>query len=467
MNAVTHTFESAFVEFVTRHELILRGDRILLGVSGGIDSMVLLHLLLTLGERMDIDLQLVHINHRLRGDESDGDEQFVREYAKRLSLPIHVQSVETAMFSSEMGYSIQEGARLLRYRAYEEIRSRIGAHRIATAHHYDDNAETVLMNILRGSGLRGLSGIPVSRDDGTIIRPLLFARRSEIEAYAHDRKIPYRIDSSNASSRYMRNVVRQSIIPMLQRESELDVADTLNKIAEFTGSVRRRVQEETDSVYNQVVAVDSEGNTELNILSFLEYPSYLQEEVLRRILENLTLEPSIDQVEAIRRLCLQSTGRSISLSRSHHVLKDRDSLWFRPVSGRSTYRIDLEVGQTVTTDEFSFSSTVLKEPPGAFGSNPQREYVDGDLLGSHITLRNWLAGDWFTPFGMTSKKKLSDFFVDEKVPLFKKHSTPVLESSTGEIVWVCGMRLDDRFKVTPTTARVVQLDYSPLKQDRP
>ncbi len=465
MNSATHAFENAFVEFVTRHNLILSNDRVLLAVSGGMDSMVLLNLMLPLRETMGIDLQIVHVNHRLRGEESDGDEHFVKEYAQQLNLAVHVQSFETAMYSSEMGYSIQEGARVLRYRAFEEIRARINAQRIATAHHYDDNAETVLMNILRGSGLRGLSGIPVSRESGKIIRPLLFARRSEIEAFAKERKIPFRIDSSNASTHYLRNVIRQSVIPRLQQESELDVVDTLNKIAQFTGSMRQKVEQETDSVLNQVVASDSEGNVELTIPPFLALPIYLQDEVLRRIMDQLSVEPSMEQMDSIRTLCLQSTGRSLSLSKNHYVARDRNSLWFRAIAERPAYRMEVEIGQTITTDDFTFSTKVVHEIPKEFSTDPQREIVDGDVLGSRLTLRNRSPGDWFTPLGMTSRKKLSEFFVDEKIPLFRKQNIPVLESE-GRIVWVCGMRLDDRFKVTSKTGTLVQLTFSATKQDR-
>jgi len=465
MNSATQNFENTFVEFFTRHNLILKNERVLLAASGGIDSMALLHLLYSLRETMGIDLQVVHINHRLRGEESDGDETFLRERAHELNLPIHVRSFETAMFSSEGGYSIQEGARILRYRAFEEIRTQTGAHRVATAHQYDDNAETVLINILRGSGLRGLSGIPVSRDNGRIIRPLLFARRSEIETFAEQQEIAFRIDSSNASSHYLRNVIRQSIIPVLQQESQMDVVGTLNKIAEFTGNVMQRVQQETDLVYDRTVAADSEGNIELNISNFLNLPSYLQDEVLRRVMEKSELEPSLDQMDAIRTLCLQTSGRSISLSKDRYVTRDRDSLWFRTRTDRPEYRFDLEIGQEITTEDFSFSTVALNEVPKEFSPDRNREYVDGQTLGSHFTLRNWTPGDWFAPLGMPSKKKLSDFFIDEKVPLFRKNRIPVLESR-GEIVWVCGMRLDDRFKITPKTGNVVQLIYTPLKQDQ-
>lgn len=451
-----------FEENLRTHSLAQPGARILLAVSGGIDSMVMLDLFQRIRSPWKLTLGIAHLNHCLRGVESDQDEEFVRETAVRRDVPIWTDRADVSGYRQLHGVSKQEAARELRYHFFERARSAMNADLVATAHQADDNAETVLMNALRGAGVRGLSGIPPRRE-GSIIRPLLFARRCEIERYATDAGIRFREDSSNRLTDSTRNSIRHLLLPSLNRHLQIDTVPSLNRVAESMRSLGEAIQTELRRCLGDVLA-DEAGIITVTIEALRKLPLYLQEEVAMHVFRQVGVEPTVTKVLAFLALCDHPTGRTLQLSGRWHVLRDRDRLVVHPASDdAATFEHRVRVGHEYTFEEFRFRASRLESVPHRFASSRHSEIVDADLLGENLILRSWRTGDAFVPLGMQNPKKLSDFLVDQKVPLHRKHHTPLLESN-GVIVWVCGLRLDNRFRVTPGTTRAVRLEYSPIAQ---
>lgn len=459
MNTPEHLFEQRFEEFLRAEALVSYGETMLLAVSGGIDSMVMMRLFSSIREAWHVTLHVVHVNHQLRGEESIADELFVKAAAQSLGLPFHNKRVETLQYKKDEHLSKQEAARELRYQFFEETRTNVSAASVATAHNADDNAETVLMNALRGAGVRGLAGIPVRREQGKIIRPLLFAHRNEIEEYAKRDNIQYRYDSSNDSLEYKRNYLRHNVIPLLKAEVHPEIVSSLNRISFVMRQLDEQIQKEVRERWHTFCQAGANDQALLNIPVLLSQPLFLQEEIIATLLRHKEVELTADKVLSILQLCSHPTGHSLQLSGSMTVYRDRGSLVFTSTRRPHSFVHPVSVGSAYTFEEFQFSLSGAIEAPEKFGQGKGVEFVDAEKLGARLILRNWNNGDWFIPLGMHSKKKLSDFFIDEKVPLYEKKAIPVLESD-GSIVWVCGRRLDERFKVTTDTRAVVKLQYA-------
>lgn len=447
-----------FEKFIRTESLLMPESTLILAVSGGMDSMVMLDLFSGLRESWQWKLHVAHVNHGLRDEESDGDEDFVRLAASNLGLPFSSKRVDTLEYAHEQRLSKQEAARDLRYEFFEELRQRISASAVATAHQANDNAETVLLNALRGAGVRGLSGIPVRR--GALIRPLLFAYREEIAQYAIAFGISYRNDSSNDSINYKRNLLRHSIIPQLKSEMQSDVVESLNRVSQVMRQLDASVQSEAMSVAEHIMTFGSRGRIMVKVPLLLAQPVYLQEALILEVFRQLKMELRSEKVAQTLRLCLLPTGRRLQLSGTIAVYHDRDRLVFDKSTEPVDYRQRVFPGSSFEFADFRFSLSRVEQVAQKFESTKFVETVDAQRLGPQLILRQWQKGDWFVPLGMQSKKKLSDFFTDEKVPLFEKPTIPILESD-GAIVWVCGWRLDDRFKVTDQTKSVIKLTYSP------
>lgn len=285
------TFVHSVEQFLQQRELVAQQQFILLAVSGGIDSMTLLHVMNELQKRWHLQLAVVHINHQLRGKESDGDEALVKQTAERMAIPFYSTRIDVKTFAHKQKISKQLAARTLRYQAIEFIRQQLNAESVATAHNANDNAETVLMNIYRGTGIHGLAGIPVRREEGNIIRPLLFAWRKDIEAYAKAHNVEFRDDSSNASVVYQRNEFRHRIIPALQRKhpkilkSLTVVSATMRKVDD---SLRTLVQEEL----SLCTSINTTGELSIHLKKFNTLPEFVQSEICVKLLERFHIEPA-------------------------------------------------------------------------------------------------------------------------------------------------------------------------------
>ena len=433
-----------FGSFIQQHALFDKKDRILLAISGGRDSVLLAHLLQASG----YTFTLAHANFQLRGDESDGDEAFCVELAAQLKVQIYINHFDTQAFADDHQLSIQMAARHLRYEWLERIRQEQGFACIALAHHQNDSTETVLLNLVRGTGVSGLHGILPKR--GYLVRPLLAFTREEIDAVMEEANLPYREDSSNASAKYARNKIRLEVIPVLKE---------LNPSLEQTFEANRRRMLELEDLLQQKVAacrqqLFSEQGPDLFEIDLLGLQAL---HPLRTLLFELFRPYGF--TEAMLENLIQSwAGQPGKLfySGSHQLLLDRGVLRLSPLKTIENTEVLLAEGQElVVWGNQKFSISRLNREDFVLDQHPAKAQVDAGKLQFPLKLRSWHQGDVFQPLGLHGQKKLSDLFIEHKIPLNQKHNIAVLENGNGDIVWVAGIRLDERYKVSENTKKVL------------
>jgi tRNA(Ile)-lysidine synthase len=437
-----------FREYLEEQSLCAAGDKILVTVSGGIDSVVLLDLLISAGYMTGV----AHCNFRLRGEESEADEAFVKSIAAREGLEFYRQDFKTEEYAREQGVSVQMAARDLRYTWFEEIRARHDYDLIATAHNQDDVLETFFVNLSRGTGIRGLTGIaPVS---GKVIRPLLFASRESISAYATDRGITYREDSSNASEKYLRNRIRHSLLPLLEEENpsfRKSLMETIARLSETEILFRDEIQKLKEKLLRQ---------QDDRIL--IPIPELQKLESRKTILHEMLSEFGFggSQLDDILLSIDAAPGKQF-FSPTHRLVKDREELILSPLGNdeKRRYYLELESGQIFDPVDLEW---IIVEHTEKFSipKDPNIACLDLDMLDFPLILRRWEKGDSFKPFGMKGMKKISDFLIDEKVSLPDKERTWLLASGQ-KIVWVVGYRIDDGFRISPSTRQVLMIRYLP------
>ncbi|MCH8962219.1 MAG: tRNA lysidine(34) synthetase TilS [Bacteroidetes bacterium] len=449
-------------QFIEKHQLIAPGARVLVGVSGGVDSVVLLHLL----KKLDFAPVAAHVNYRLRGEASDGDDAFVRALCERLGVPVHVEAFDTAAYADERGQSIQEAARDLRYDFFARRAEAEGLRYVAVAHQRDDQAETVLLHLLRGAGPEGLAGMPVQRSltpggDVLLVRPLLGERRAEIEAYARAEGLSWREDESNQSLMYRRNVLREVVLPLL--EEHFGEAATDN-IARSAGLVREYVEDAFGrelAAHFEQAAQPEERRLDLGVLRALA-PVWRR----RLVLEGLkSWLPEVQRhaalAEEIEALIEAQPGRRVVL-KGGIVWRERTSLLFeRPAeaAAQAEDEVFIHPGETLELGPGVLCVELLDEPPARLDAGaPQAVVVDADVLSFPLVARRWQPGDRFRPLGMTGTKKVSDVLTDAKVPPHRRAGTMVLVSGD-QIVWVVGLRLAHEARVRPETKRLAKFTY--------
>lgn len=428
-----------FQNHINQNFPFLEGKKLLLAVSGGLDSMVLLELC----HQTNLDIRVAHCNFQLRGTESDADENFVKARCENLGVLAFINRFETKKFAEEHKLSIQVVARSLRYDWFKTLLINNDYDYILTAHHLDDSLETFLINFTRASGLDGLTGIP--KQNGYIIRPLLPFSRNEIEAFAKEKNLQWREDSSNASDKYLRNKLRHDVIPILK-----EINPSLLSSFETTISNLQQAQTMVDDasriVYRKVVE-DVNFQKRINLSELMQlpnYPAYLYQ----------WLEPfGFSDWTSINELVSAQSGKQIH-SHNHTLLKDRNELIVFPKQETETterFSIEKDKKQVKFPLKLSFCNVddISVQPTSTI-------FVDEEKLEFPLEIRKWQEGDIFFPFGMNGSKKLSKYFKDEKFSLIDKSNTWLL-CSNNQIVWVIGKRQDDRFKVTTQTTKIVQI----------
>ncbi len=454
-----HHFLHTVREYIRRVSLMNNGDKIIVALSSGIDSMVLLQALYLMRNDLKIELAVAHFNHQLRGQESDEDETFARSVASALTLECYVERANTAAISDAKKLSIQETARELRYAFFNKLRTSLGFQSVATAHHADDNAETILFNIIRGAGVHGLSGIPAHRKDISVIRPFLSVTREEIRGFAEEQKIPHREDSSNAHNDYTRNYLRNSLIPEIRSNINPNLPLTLQRTGELFEQLEVYLKDEAAKILVDIIVHRSSKEIIFNLESFDAKPLFLQEHILLHTAREFgNIEVDFGTVKSMLKIVHAETGTSCSLSKDIVFYRNRNHIAFKRIPAIQTYRYHIDLNKNYKFEFFGFQSSISSK--AEYTNDKNTEYIDGDTLGKEFILRPWADGDWFIPLGMKDKKKLSDFFIDEKVPLFEKRIIPVLFSDEA-VVWICGKRLDDRYKVTPKTKNILKIEYIP------
>ncbi|MUV02554.1 tRNA lysidine(34) synthetase TilS [Flavobacterium rakeshii] len=419
----------------------LAGKKLLLATSGGIDSMVLVELF----NQLDYTIAMAHCNFGLRGNESDGDEKFIKDYAQKNNIELFVTHFDTNKYAEEFKLSIQIAARRLRYNWFYELMEQNSFDFLLTAHHLDDSIETFLINLTRGTGLDGLTGIPQQNDK--IVRPLLPFSRNEIGQYANNNNITWREDSSNASDKYLRNKLRHDVVPVLKslNPSFLEsFQDTLNHLKQS----QSLADDAAILVYKQVV--NEQYNQKLIDISKLKrlpnYKAYLYQ----------WLAPlGFTAWEDIYNLTEAQSGKQV-LANGYRLLKDREQLILEPVEESVTNVYEIPEGTTEISQPFAMRLTNVNKTLKKYANNAI--YVDADTLKFPLFARKWIEGDYFCPAGMKGqKKKVSKYFKDEKMSLSEKEKTWLL-CSGNQIVWIINRRADERFKVTDKTTQIIKIE---------
>ena len=448
-----------FQQFIDEENLFKPKDKLLLAVSGGVDSVVLCKLCKEAG----FDFGIAHCNFQLRGPDSDRDEKFVKDLAEKNNVCFYSIKFDTKKVSKEKKVSTQEAARELRYEWFEAVRQNKGFQFILTAHHADDNIETILMNFFRGTGIKGLRGMEPRRD--RIVRPLLFAKREELEEFLKANRLEYVSDFTNIREDYSRNYFRIKVIPSIEKIYP-GAIDNINKnIQRFR---------DIEKLYQQAIAlhkkklIETRGN-EVHIPVLKLKKTEPQQTIIYEIIRDFGFTSR--QVQEVIDLLDSDSGKYIQ-SASHRIIKNRNWLIIAPNDPGVAQSILIEEGQQnlqfakghlhIELVQNSLPEYVKEGkfmPPSAGQNNDQYVILDAKEITFPMLLRSWRKGDYFYPLGMKKKKKLARFFIDQKLSKIEKEQAWVLEMNK-KIIWVIGMRIDDRFKITEKTKSVLKISLS-------
>lgn len=430
---------SKFQNHILSNFPFLQQAKILIAVSGGLDSMVLLDLAV----KSELQIAVAHCNFQLRDTESDGDENFIKSYCQENSIQVFFQRFDTKQFAEDEKLSIQLAARKLRYQWFYELLENENFDYVLTAHHLDDQLETFLINFSRGTGLDGLCGIPSLNDK--IVRPLLIFSRAEIETFANENQLKWREDSSNASDKYVRNKIRHQMVPIL-KELNPSFLDSFEKTIQNLNQAQSLVDDASRIVYRKVVQdVDNQKIINLKeLLQLSNYQAYLYQWL--SLFGFSAWQDIYDLVEA-------QSGKQI-LSEHFRLVKNRDTFILEPktVNNSDEYFINEKEKQLNFPLRLRFC-----EVSDLSISDAKTIFVDSKLVKFPLVLRKWNEGDYFYPFGMKGKKKVSKYFKDEKFSLSEKEQAWLL-SSNNEIIWIIGERMDDRFKITEHTQTILKIE---------
>lgn len=431
-----------FIQYVFDNKLVNVGGRVLLAVSGGKDSMLMLWLFHQAG----FDFEIAHCNFNLRGVESDADEKLVLDWASKHGVVCHVKSFDTEMYAQLEKVSIQLAARELRYNWFEELRIERACTNIAIAQHVNDNIETLLFNLSRGTGLKGLTGIKPKRNN--IIRPLLFLTANEIFEFVNKNCIPYRDDASNFSNKYARNKIRLDIIPQfekLNKDFVKNVDESITRFQEAADVLSDLVAEQRSKIFIPIgdaiwkIAKASIYGKKMGLLYLLFEPYNFNKNVLEDLMNTLYKESG---------RFFESDDYVILNDRDYIILKKRQCILNKQV-------VNIESTDKFGWGNFNFYCQIVDDCTIERQSNIVKIDLDKVILPLYI--RTWQIGDVFKPLGMKGNKKVSDLFIQRKINVLQKQEIPILCNGNDEIIWIAGIQMDDRYKITQKTKKVLKL----------
>lgn len=448
---------------IAKYNMLSIGDHVLVGLSGGPDSVCLLQILNIFKNSYKLKISAAYIDHGLRPDDVPKEIEFCRKLCDSLNIPFYTQSIDVKDFAKKEKINIQEAARILRYAALDQISININAHKIAVAHNIDDQAETVIMRLLRGAGPAGLSGIPPVRKK--IIRPLIEIERTEIEKFLAEKNISYILDPSNESLKYLRNKIRKTLMPVIKT-----ISPQATKIISKTADILREENDYINITVTKTLMRLISRKTDKTVELFCNPMEILNIVILRRALrfavdsvkdlKGLTFDHIEDIIKLIK---TGKTGDRVHLPKGIRAIKGYSTLIItaKALKKLSTYEItepkDIYLKESST---FLNLKEIKKEELQNFGDGKNIIYIDMDKIKFPLIVRARKPGDYFYPFGFGKKKKLQDFFVDEKIPREERDIVPIIESD-GNIVCIAGYRLDDRFKIDDNTKRCLQIKITP------
>jgi tRNA(Ile)-lysidine synthase len=468
--------ELDILDHIKKHDLLQDGDRVLIAVSGGPDSMALLHWFWENRRRWDLTLRAIHLNHQFRGDEADGDQQYVEHICEKWGIPCSSRKVDVSHYAKEHHLSKQVAARECRYHYFEEVARELGYNKLALAHHGDDQLETVLMRFIRGAGLSGLSGIPAIRQTDVyhIIRPFMPLSKEQLESYCQNHHISPRIDQSNLSDDYTRNQIRRHLVPQLVQLNP-KLHQVVEEMTDTLALEDRFLEDVTKNYVDQVIESQKLNKLTINLIFFQQVPLPLQRRLILLLLSYLSTKRSDwnkIHIEQILDLTKKNHGsKKVDLPNQVTAIKEYHYLYliqekgsaeakelktyeeYLPSEGEfSSEHIPLKV--SISTHTISSLTENLKEQPlSAF------TYVasfDAEQIAFPLMVRNRLTGDKIQPLGMGGHKKVKDIFIDHKIPLSQRHGWPLIVDQEA-IIWIPGLKRADRGKITERTKRLITI----------
>lgn len=485
--------ESQFLHALSSGPLLARDESVALAVSGGVDSVVMLHLFQAANQREEWNLKLhvLHLNHRLRGQDSDEDAEFVRQLARRLHLECTIESIDVAGLAAREGLSLETAGRGSRFDFYERICLKRGIRSVALAHHADDNAETVLHRIIRGTGLRGLAGIRRSRplrprSSIMVIRPMLALRRADIEQYARDRGIACRQDVSNSADTFTRNRIRNEVLPLLREKFNPSVSESLIRLAEQARGLDDYLTETGERVLDSLIVEHDDDRLVLHAPSLTRKPRVIRAQLIRQAVLRLGMsegEMTFGHLNAVAELAAGREGSKtldlpagLRATRSYsRLILERAAPLFHDPSEAPEVRVATEGVTVLPVRGMEITASIEPADPRAMeqflrhgtrdGIACYEEWLDADRVSPPLIGRSRRPGDRFFPLGMSGMKKLSDFFIDEKIDPEARKRTVVLCDQLGPI-WIVPFRIDERVRLTRSTKRILRLKARPLSPER-
>lgn len=456
-------------ETIARYEMFEKGDRVLVAVSGGPDSVALVHILNTVAGDYSLQLAIAHLNHSLRGQESDRDAGFVAALAEKFELPCYLEKKDVKAFQRRRRLSVEEAARRVRYEFYEAVSTKDGFNKIALGHHSDDNAELVLMNLLRGSGPLGLSGIAPVRDS-KIVRPLIHLKRSEILEYVSAKKIAFVTDTSNIDPAYRRNRIRHYLMPELKKSYNPAIVDSLNRLGEILQAEDQWMDQALESVFADSIIGQTSDGIRLDLSKFNKMHPAAGRRIIRKAILSVKHDLrriTFSHVDAVLDLAGKiRSGGFLDLPDGIRVIKDTAVLTIKK-KGREgltdmiNYRYKIFAEGTTPIIEAHVAIKLvgidIGDVPEFKDAGTNRAFFDRDCLRFPMVIRNFRPGDRFSPLGVDGTQKLKKFFINNKIPARQRYKCPLLVSEN-KIIWVGGLRIDNSVKLGPKTRRVLMAE---------
>ncbi len=463
---------NCFKDYIKKEKLVNRNERLLLGVSGGPDSLTMLDLFNRIKEEFNLKLFVFHLNHMFR-DEAEDDARYVEDICSTLGIRSFIETYNVPVLISESGLSPEEAAREIRLKKLQERASSLDLNKVVLAHNKNDLVETILLNMIRGTGLKGLAGITprTNFENVEIIHPLLSLNRYEIESYCEERGLEPRIDHTNQETIYTRNKIRHKIIPYIEEEINPGFKDVMVRMAEVIREEENFLDKIAEEELENLVLTAGQDNITLALTKLEGLPRVIRTRVLQKVIYDLK-EKSYDlyykHFQILEDLIKNSTtGKKLDLPGGITVIRVYDKLLIKrggystEIKDYSLYldvpgQIELPVGEQVLETE------VVPKNKGWSNRAGEQDicFCDFDLVKLPLVVRNRRPGDRFNPLGMSGSKKIKDFFIDEKLPRISREQIPLVISECGRIIWVAGLRMDDRFKVTDETTRILKIKLS-------
>lgn len=442
---------------ISQYNMISEGDIIVVGVSGGADSVGLLNILYSIQKKYRLTLHAVHINHCLRGEDADNDQKFVENFCHERGIECHSFAINVSDYAKDKGLSFEEAGRYIRYDAFERIANLYNANKIATAHHMNDNCETVIHNILRGSGTTGLAGIHPVR--GKYIRPLIKTSRDAIENYLQSEGISWCTDKTNFDAVYTRNKIRIELIPYLKENFNNSIESAITRMSALCGDDDDYMRMETVSAFNKICIEKSDkiliDRSKFNILHIA-----IKRRIIRYVLELLNVPlKDVHMVHinnCINFIKLSESGAFVRISNCVVSLKQSGIHFSVSNNSVADYSYVLEPNNSVfiaeTGNIISCSQAQRYYPCGK-----NVIFINADKILSQLEVRNRRSGDKITPFGMKGTKKLKDFFIDNKIDIDKRNKIPLIVYNN-EVIWICGYAMNDNYKISSTTNKILRIE---------